>query len=185
MYLKSPLEDFRSGPREGGGQPRAFALGAALRTPGFGAARLTALVLLFAAAAAAQAQTTLVSNAGEGRDNAINAGNSASGRIAQRFTTGSNTTGYDLSSVGIHIHEDNSSSSETITVSVHRFDSSETNNLGELVATLSTPSTLIEGAVNDFTAPSNTRLLPNTRYLVNIVGEGDNRGLYRKVTFST
>ncbi|MCY3703266.1 MAG: hypothetical protein OXG16_11360, partial [Rhodospirillales bacterium] len=131
------------------------------------------LALLFAAATAAQAQTTLVSNAGEGRDNAINAGNSASGRIAQRFTTGGNTTGYDLSSVGIHIHEDNSSSTETMTVSVHRFDSSETNNLGDLVAVLSTPSTLNEGAVNDFTAPSNTRLLPNTGYLVNIVGVGN------------
>ena len=140
---------------------------------GLALALLAALALLFAAATAAQAQTTLVSNAGEGRDNAINTGNSASGRITQRFTTGSNMTGYDLSSVGIHIHEDNSSSSETITVSVHRFDSSETNNLGELVATLSTPSTLNEGAVNDFTAPSNTRLLPNTRYLVNIVGVGN------------
>ncbi|MDE0619517.1 MAG: DNA topoisomerase [Rhodospirillaceae bacterium] len=173
---------FRLGLREGGRRPRASAVAAALRTFGFGAAPpgaglalalLAALALLFAAATAAQAQTTLVSNAGEGRDNAINAGNSASGRITQRFTTGSNMTGYDLSSVGIHIHEDNSSSSETITVSVHRFDSSETNNLGELVATFSTPSTLNEGAVNDFTAPSNTRLLPNTRYLVNIVGVGN------------
>ena len=147
--------------------------GAAPPGAGLALALLAALALLFAAATAAQAQTTLVSNAGEGRDNAINAGNSASGRITQRFTTGGNTTGYDLSSVGIHIHEDNSSSTETITVSVHRFDSSETNNLGELVATLSTPSTLNEGAVNDFTAPSNTRLLPNTRYLVNIVGVGN------------
>ena len=173
MYLKSPFEDFRSGPREGGGQPRAFALAAALRTPGFGAARLAALVLLFAAAAAAQAQTTLVSNAGEGRDNSINVGNSAFGRIAQRFTTGSNTTGYELSSVGIYIHEDNSSTAETITVSVHRFDDKETNNLGELVVTLSTPSTLNEGAVNDFTAPPNAVLLPDTRYLVNIFTEGN------------
>ena len=176
------MSAFRSGLREGGGQRRASAVAAALGTSGFGAAPpgaglalalLAALALLFAAATAAQAQTTLVSNAGEGRDNAINAGNSASGRIAQRFTTGGNTTGYDLSSVGIHIHEDNSSSTETITVSVHRFDSSETNNLGDLVAVLSTPSTLNEGAVNDFTAPSNTRLLPNTRYLVNIVGVGN------------
>ena len=177
MYLKVPFDDFRSAPREGGGQPRAFAIAAALRTPGFGAglvpARLAALVLLLAAAAAAQAQTTLVSNAGEGRDNAINVGNSAFGRIAQRFTTGSNTTGYELSSVGIYIHTDNSATGETITVSVHRFDSSETNNLGELVVTLSTPSTLNEGAVNDFTAPPNAVLLPDTRYLVSIFTEGN------------
>ena len=173
MYLKPPFEDFRSDPREGGGQPRAFALAAALRTPGFGAARLAALVLLFAGAAAAQAQTTLVSNAGEGRDNAINVGNSAFGRIAQRFTTGSNSTGYELSSVGIYIDADNSATGETITVSVHRFDGKETNNLGELVVTLSTPSTLNEGAVNDFTAPPYAALLPDTRYLVNIFTEGD------------
>ena len=41
------------------------------------------------------------------------------------------------------------------------------------MAALSTPSRLIEGAVNDFTAPSNTRLLPNTGYLVNIVSVGN------------
>ena len=141
-------------------------------------APLVLSVLLFAAPTAAQVQT-LVSNTDENRDNAINAGNSASGRLAQRFTTGSYTDGYNLSSVGIHIHEDNSSSTETMTVSVHRFDSSETNNLGDLVATLSTPSMLNEGAVNDFTAPSNTRLLPNTRYLVNIVGVGNHTHDFR------
>ena len=169
------------GLHEGGGRPRAPPVAAALGTFGFGAAppgaglarALLVLSVLLVTATAAQAQTTLVSNAGENRDKFVVAGASASGRITQRFTTGGNTTGYDLSSVGIHIHEDNSSSTETMTVSVHRFDSSETNNLGELVATLSTPSTLNEGAVNDFTAPSNTRLLPNTRYLVNIVGVGN------------
>ena len=176
------MSAFRLGFREDDGPPRAPPVAAALRTFGFGAAppgagparALLVLSVLFASATAAQAQTTLVSNAGENRDNFVVAGDSASGRITQRFTTGSNTAGYDLSSVGIYIHGDISSSTETITVSVHRFDSSETNNLGELVATLSTPSTLHEGAVNDFTAPSNTRLLPNTRYLVNIVSVGNN-----------
>ena len=176
------MSAFRSGLREGGGRPRAFPVAAILRTFGFGVAppgaglarALPVLSVLLVTATAAHAQTTLVSNAGENRDNFIVAGDSASGRITQRFTTGSNTAGYDLSSVGIHIHGDISSSTETITVSVHRFDSGETNNLGDLVATLSTPSTLHEGAVNDFTAPSNTRLLPNTRYLVNIVSVGNN-----------
>ena len=173
---------YEGGALDGGGRPRASAVAAVLGTFGFGAAppgvglarALLVLTALFVTATAAHAQTTLVSNAGENRDNFIVAGDSASGRIAQRFTTGSNTAGYDLSSVGIHIHGDISTSTETITVSVHRFDSSETNNLGDLVAVLSTPSRLNEGAVNDFTAPSNTRLLPNTRYLVNIVGVGDN-----------
>ena len=173
---------FRLGLREGGGRPRAPPVAAAHRTFGFGAAppgaglarALLVLSVLLVTATAAHAQTTLVSNAGENRDNFVVAGDSASGRITQGFTTGSNSAGYDLSSVGIYIHGDISSSTETITVSVHRFDSSETNNLGDLVATLSTPSTLIEGAVNDFTAPSNTRLLPNTGYLVNIVSVGNN-----------
>lgn len=156
------------------------ALKSDLRTSGFPAADLAlallaALALLFAAPAAAQAQTTLVSNTGEGRYNIVFVGTSASGRITQGFTTGSNTAGYGLSSVGIHIHGDNSSSTETITVSVHTFDSSETNNLGDLVATLSTPPTLNEGAVNDFTAPSNARLLPNTRYLVSFSGGGSHQ----------
>ena len=170
------------GLHEAGRRTRAPPVAAALKTFGFGAAppgaglarALLVLSVLLVTATAAHAQTTLVSNAGENRDNFVVAGDSASGRITQRFTTGSNTAGYDLSSVGIYIHGDISSSTETITVSVHRFDSSETNNLGELVAALSTPSRLIEGAVNDFTAPSNTRLLPNTRYLVNIVGVGNN-----------
>ncbi len=172
---------FRSGLREDGGRPRASPVAAALGTFGFGAAppgaglarALLVVSVLLVTATAAHAQTTLVSNAGENRDNFVVAGDSASGRITQGFTTGSNTAGYDLSSVGIYIHGDTSSSTETITVSVHRFDSSETNNLGDLVATLSTPSRLIEGVVNDFTAPSNTRLLPNTGYLVNIVSVGN------------
>ena len=175
------MSGFRSGLREDGGRPRASAVAAAVGTFGFGAAppgaglarALPVLSVLLVTATAAHAQTTLVSNAGENRDNFVVAGDSASGRITQGFTTGSNTAGYDLSSVGIYIHGDTSSSTETITVSVHRFDSSETNNLGELVATLSTPSTLNEGAVNDFTAPSNTGLLPNTGYLVNIVSVGN------------
>ncbi len=173
---------FRSSLLGDGGRPRAPPVAGALCTFFSGAtlpgARLGLALLvfaaLFAAPAAAQAQTTLVSNAGENRDNFVVAGSSASGRITQRFTTGGNIAGYDLNSVGIHIHGDISSSTETITVSVHRFDSGETNNLGDLVATLSTPSRLNEGAVNDFTAPSNTRLLPDTRYLVNIVSVGDN-----------
>ena len=174
------MSGFGLGLREDGGRPRASAVAAALRTFGFGAvppgAGLTRALLVLSVllvTAAAHAQTTLVSNTGENRDNFVVAGESASGRITQRFTTGSNTAGYDLSSVGIHIHEDNSSSTETITVSVHRFDSSETNNLGDLVAVLSTPSRLIEGVVNDFMASSNNGLLPNTRYLVNIIGGGN------------
>ena len=175
------MSAFRSGLREDGGRPWASAVVAALRTFGFGAAppgaglarALLVLSVPLVTATAAHAQTTLVSNAGENRDNFVVAGDSASGRITQRFTTGSNTAGYDLSSVGIYIHGDTSSSTETITVSVHRFDSSKTNNLGDLVATLSTPSTLNEGTVNDFMAPANARLLPNTEYLVNITTVGD------------
>ena len=64
---------FRLGLREGGSRPRAPPVAAALRTFGFGAAppgaglarALLVLSLLLVTATAAQAQTTLVSNAGE------------------------------------------------------------------------------------------------------------------------
>ena len=62
--------------------------------PGAGLARaLLVLSVLLVTATAAHAQTTLVSNAGENRDNFVVAGDSASGRITQGFTTGSNTGG--------------------------------------------------------------------------------------------
>ena len=181
------MSAFRSGLREDGGRPRASPVAAALRTFGFGAmpsgtglARaLLVLSVLLVTATAAHAQTTLVSNAGEFRDTSATAGDSASGRVTQRFTTGSYTDGYRLSSVGIYIYEDNSSGTETITASVHTFDSSETNNVGDLVAVLSTPPTLTEGAVNDFAAPSGPRLLPNTRYLVNIISRSDQAADFR------
>ena len=174
------LSPLPPGLREGGGPPRASAVAAALRTFGFGAAprgtgiaRLAALALLFAAPTDAQVQTTLVSNTSEHRHTAVSAGDSRSGSITQRFTTGSHTDGYRLSSVGVYIYEDNSSGTETIKVSVHTFDSSETNNVGDLVATLTTPPTLTEDAVNDFAAPSGPILLPNTRYLLDITSRSN------------
>ena len=133
---------------------------------------LVLLAALWALPQEAHAQTTLVSNTGQSRTNAVTAGNLSSGRLTQGFNTG-NAAGYEVRSVGIHIHQNYFSSGETLTVSLHRFNNSAPNKVGDLVATLSTPSPLNRGGVRNFLAPSGTSLLPNTRYLVNFVSTGN------------
>ena len=145
-------------------------LGAAPRA-GAGLA-LVLLAALWALPQEAYAQTTLVSNTGQSRTNAVTAGILSSGRLTQGFNTG-NAAGYEVSSVGLHIHRNYFSSGETVTVSIHRFDNSAPNKVGDLVATLSTPSPLNGNGVRNFLAPSGALLLPNTRYLVNFVSTGN------------
>ena len=133
---------------------------------------LVLLAALWALPQEAHAQTTLVSNTGQSRTNAVTAGILSSGRLTQGFNTG-NAAGYEVSSVGLHIHRNYFSSGETVTVSIHRFDNSAPNKVGDLVATLSTPSPLNGNGVRNFRAPSGALLLPNTRYLVNFVSTGN------------
>ncbi len=125
-------------------------LGAAPRA-GAGLA-LVLLAALWALPQEAHAQTTLVSNTGQSRTNAVTAGVLSSGRLTQGFNTG-NAAGYEVSSVGLHIHRNYFSSGETVTVSIHRFDNSAPNKVGDLVATLSTPSPLNGNGVRNFRAP--------------------------------
>ncbi len=145
--------------------------------------RIAIAMLAFALAAGAalgvapvRAQTTLVSNTFEGFS-VINVGNQANGRIAQQFTTGSNASGYEVSSVELYVGAVNYTGTETMTWRIHEFDffANALNEYqrGPLVATLSTPSTLTANAVNVFTAPSGTILKPNTRYLLNLHRTGD------------
>ena len=77
-----------------------------------------------------------------------------------------------ITSVGVHIYGENYSTGESLTVRIHEFDDGETNDLGDLVATLTTP-TLTEGAMNYFTAPDGTTLEPNTQYIVNFHSTGN------------
>ena len=93
--------------------------------------------------------------------------------MTQGFTTGSDTYGYVVASVGIYIKEVNFTGTEAISVEIRQFDDGETDNLGALVAALTTPATLTADAVNEFAAPSGTTLEPDTTYLLNFVGTGD------------
>ena len=57
-----------------------------------------------------------------------------------------------------------------------RFNEGATYDLGSLVATLTTPSPLTEGAVNYFEAPADTTLDPGTRFILNFHSTGDADG---------
>ena len=138
---------------------------------------ITVLAVLMAAAAAENARAdshviTLVKNTHLQRDDIVSAGNSSNGSIGQRFTTGSNTDGYNLTSVGIRIFRVLFSGSETVTARIHEFNDSATNDLGSLVATLTTPATLTDG-VNFFDAPAHVNLEPDTEYILNFHATGD------------
>ena len=140
-----------------------------------GATALLALALAAGAALGAapvRAQTTLVSNAGESFS-VSNVGNLQNGYFAQRFTTGSNASGYEVSSVEHYVGALNYTGIETMTWRIHEYDFFAPRLLGPLVATLSTPSTLTANAVNEFAAPSGTILKPNTRYMLNLHSTGD------------
>ena len=115
----------------------------------------------------------LVSNTGLGVDHSVGVGNAYSGLYVQRFRTGNNASGYRLDSVVIRVQQDNRSAGETITVSIHHVDESATYRLGALAYTLSTPNLVSEGALNEFAAPANAVLLPDTWYAVSLVGTGD------------
>ena len=135
---------------------------------------LACLVLPLAAflAAPAQAQTiTLVSNTAEIVSTVVLqiGTNSGNGRITQRFTTGSNPQGYNLSSVGIRLSS-TATTGFTLTLSIHRFDTTANKNLGMLVHTLTTPSSLTPNSVNDFAAPPGATLEPDTQYLLHMRG---------------
>ena len=138
----------------------------------------TAMLALALAASAAlgpapvRAQTNLVSNTFAGFS-VINVGARENGAIAQRFTTGFNASGYELSSVELYVGAVNYTGTETMTWRIHEYDFFATGQRGPLVATLSTPSALTANAVNVFTAPSGTILKPNTRYLLNVHSTGD------------
>ena len=117
-----------------------------------------ALLVAFAALVAlplqAQAQSTLVSNLGQGDDT-----NADFNRpVAQRFTTGSNPGGYTLSSVEIKTED-----SDSFSVSVCGIDGSgfPTSTCTALTA----PGTFASGTLV-FTAPADTTLSSGTTYSV-------------------
>ena len=99
-------------------------------------------------------------------------GGISDGQYGQRFTTGSHAGGYTVTSVGVFVELVSFSGTETVTVYIHEFDDSATNDRGTLIATLTTP-TLVAGAVNFFDAPEDTTLDAGTEYIVNFHSTGD------------
>ena len=80
---------------------------------------------------------------------------------AQGFRTGTNTSGYELTSVDLHVHTAPSNSAD-VTVSIY---SAVSGNPGVSRHTLVTPGTITAGA-NTFAAPTGTFLAAETPYFV-------------------
>ena len=126
---------------------------------------LLALATLTAGAAAAQ--DAYVSNAGQG--GAIGQNISSTQSHAQEFTTGSESGGYALGSIGLTFNENVSNTGE-LTVTINSEDSD--GNPGTVVATLTKPSSLTSGTEELFFAPSNTTLSADTSYFVTVEASG-------------
>ena len=105
---------------------------------------------------AALAQTqVLVSNTGE-----ATAAGYRSARAA-KFTTGSNSAGYTVSSVSVAVG-DFRNAGQTFTVKIQ----ADGDTPGAVVADLTSPSTLVADSNNTFTAPADTVLAANTTYFL-------------------
>ena len=119
------------------------------------------------------ADNTLVTNTQlEAAQHGLNIGHDYFGTVGQRFTTGSHATGYEITSVGIYVASEQYSGDETVAAHIHEFDESATNDLGDQIAVLTTP-TLTAGEVNYFDAPAGTRLDPSTRYILVFYSTGN------------
>ena len=148
------------------GLPAAFARLPQSLTDGsrFVAAICLVSLSLLAVPTVAQAQTvTLVSNTGQTATSAIN----RSGQTAQRFTTGTNASGYTLSTIEIPYSD---AQNDAFSVAVYSVDA---DNLPETVKhSFTAPGSFAAGTLV-FTAPSNATLDANTTYAVVIGGTGN------------
>ena len=169
-------------PPRRGGSPSSKTVSAAARPAGFvrlaGArrgfvrsARALAAVALLAlsgalalpATAEAQTVTTLVSNTGQSDDVV------GSQHAAQQFTTGSNPSGYNLTSVGVRLYQ----SLPAVGMIRVRILEDNSGSPGTSLVTLENPDSVSENAVNTFTAPANTTLDANKRYYVEVSKNGE------------
>ena len=120
----------------------------------FALAVLAVLAVVAPEQAAAQTETTFISNTGQIRST------SSESIRATAFTTGTGT--YTLSSVAIRAHVQ-TSGTPTPVVQIYG-DTGD--NPGTLLATMTNPATLVGDAINVFTAPANTTLAASTTYWV-------------------
>ena len=115
--------------------------------------------------------TAWVSNTAQTLTNITIVVGNADKRFSQGFTTGAETGGYSLGSVGVHIRDADLESGETLTV--HIYTASATGAIDTLVHTLISPDSYEDRAVNLFTAPAGATLAANTDYLVVFEATGD------------
>ncbi|MCY4210454.1 MAG: hypothetical protein OXE97_05315, partial [Gammaproteobacteria bacterium] len=83
------------------------------------------------------------------------------GPRAIKFTTGSNSAGYTVSSVSLEIN-DFRNDGQSLTVKIQ----ADGDTPGAVVANLASPSTLVARSNNTFTAPADTMLAANTTYFL-------------------
>ena len=101
-------------------------------------------------------------------------------RGAQKFTTGTETDGYVISEVGIHVRAGGGGRTTTVTIR----ENSSSDRPGDLVDTLTNPLTFTNNDVNTFTAPPNLTLMANTDYWVS-VNEGTHNLGTNQLNFDT
>ena len=112
---------------------------------------------------ARSSHNVLVSNTGQASNGTTITGNNGGTQTkhAQKFTTGSNPTGYTLDEVRLYIGSAGNTSGPVITV-----NSGTGNNPGTVIYTLDNPGTFTSDTVNSFTATSGTTLDADTSYFV-------------------
>ena len=105
------------------------------------------------------ATITLVSNTAETR---IASG--SNGFMADSFTTGANPGGYTISEISVHIQQATTGQTTVVTLRENGSDSLP----GNIVATLTNPSSFTASALNVFTAPADTTLAASTTYWISV-----------------
>ena len=129
-----------------GGVPGLPRIGPGVAVPVLASFLAVTLAVLVPAPLQAQTVTDLVSNTGLGT-----LGNQESRFAATSFTTGSHEAGYDLSEIQISVH----SVPSTVPAGVVTLQENDSGTPGDLVATLTNPSSFTVGdELNSFAAPS-------------------------------
>ena len=125
-------------------------------------------VLLWSAPAQAQTVTVVIKNTGQSSDTVGHSIHGSNSQRAQQFTTGSNSAGYTLSSIGIGFTSiaDTATAGANLTVTLNEV-SSDSNPSASAECTLTDPATFTANAVNTFTAPATCPMLvASTSYFV-------------------
>ena len=153
--------------RPGGGRGRHRPWGRSVRVVVTQSRRAAGLVLAYATlvGAAAEAQTTLVSNVGQTRSGSLGLDTHEG---AQAFTTGDNSDGYTVTSVGLDM---SSGTNPTFNFTVEIWTNSNSNLPGSSLVTLTPPASLTHPGVNEFTT-SGIELAANTTYWVVVDSDG-------------